>query len=398
MKTMELRKIIYAAIAVMAAGCAPKAQYVPAPEPVSTDGFTVGVFRCPLWYEKTRPGCWDAIKPYPGRTPVLGYYNEACPEVVDWEIKYALDHGISFFWECWFREKGNEGSPEVKASLDDWLWEGFFKARYGGMINFAIVWENANAIAAGVSGEKDLLENLLPYWIENFFSRPNYQRVDGKPLLMIYGYNDLIEDLGGVGQTSRAIGEMKRICAEAGLGGLYVMAEHHMKLDVCLRFLADAGFDAVTSYHWPSFSGKMPVVPGDIGTIVDLQQECWEELAQASGMPSAVTLSMGWDSRPWGGTYYKGEWHITPDQFEQLAFKAKDYALRQPSSPVSRLILLDNWNEYGEGHYIFPVEQFGFGYLDAVRNVFSDAPREHTDYVPEDIGLGPYPYDSTKNE
>ena len=39
------------------------------------------------------------------------------------------------------------------------------------------------------------------------------------------------------------------------------------------------------------------------------------------------------------------------------------------------MLLLDNWNEWGEGHYIAPYREYGFGYLDAVRKVFSDASR-----------------------
>ena len=54
------------------------------------------------------------------------------------------------------------------------------------------------------------------------------------------------------------------------------------------------------------------------------------------------------------------------------------------------MLLLDNWNEWGEGHYIAPHREFGFGYLDAVRNVFSDAPKQHVDLLPEDLGMGPY--------
>ena len=51
---------------------------------------------------------------------------------------------------------------------------------------------------------------------------------------------------------------------------------------------------------------------------------------------------------------------------------------------------LDNWNEWSEGHYLAPHRQYGFGYLDVVRKVFSDAPEKHLDLVPGDIGLGPY--------
>lgn len=37
-----------------------------------------------------------------------------------------------------------------------------------------------------------------------------------------------------------------------------------------------------------------------------------------------------------------------------------------------------------------PHRQYAFGYLDAVREVFSHAPKQHTDPVPEQIGPGPY--------
>ena len=33
----------------------------------------------------------------------------------------------------------------------------------------------------------------------------------------------------------------------------------------------------------------------------------------------------------------------------------------------ARMILLDNWNEWDEGHYILPSMEFGFGYLQAIR-------------------------------
>lgn len=53
-------------------------------------------------------------------------------------------------------------------------------------------------------------------------------------------------------------------------------------------------------------------------------------------------------------------------------------------------MLLDNWNEFGEGHYLFPTREFGFGYLDAVREVFAPGAAEHRDVTPDDLGRGPY--------
>ena len=35
-------------------------------------------------------------------------------------------------------------------------------------------------------------------------------------------------------------------------------------------------------------------------------------------------------------------------------------------------------------------QEFGFGYLDAIREVFTDTPKAHDDVTPADAGLGPY--------
>jgi len=364
-------------------------KYVPVPQRAETPGYLVGAFRCPLWNYESRPGCWDPIKKYPERKPVLGWYNEGDPEVTDWEIKYAVEHGISFFVECWFREKNNAGKP-VEYTLGHWL-DSLPQARYRDSIKFVILWENLNNISSGIESEKDLMENLMPFWIDNYFRQSNYLLIEGKPVFMIYGYQKFIDELGGLAEASAAVAKMKQACMDAGFKGLWLMAEHHLGFEEDIPEPKKVGFDAITSYHWPSFSGKMPSVPADRQEIVQLQEDCWGELAEISQLPAVPVVSMGWDSEPWGSSYYKGQWYLEPALFRDLCTRAKTYVNKlEKNNPFSTMVFLDNWNEYGEGHYIFPTEQFGFGYLDAVRTVFSIAPEPHTDIIPSDIGLGPY--------
>ncbi|NQT51747.1 glycoside hydrolase family 99-like domain-containing protein, partial [bacterium] len=84
-------------------------------------------------------------------------------------------------------------------------------------------------------------------------------------------------------------------------------------------------------------------------------------------------------------------WKIPPADFETLLRKAKAFAATLPPKQLGRrMLLLDNWNEWGEGHYIAPYREYGFGYLDAVRKVFATADEPHVDLLPEDIGMGPY--------
>jgi hypothetical protein len=100
---------------------------------------------------------------------------------------------------------------------------------------------------------------------------------------------------------------------------------------------------------------------------------------------------MGWDEEPWRFRYSKVQWRLTPAEFEDLARRARALlATRTGDGPADRLVLLDNWNEYGEGHYLMPTREQGFGYLAAVRRVFAPEAPPIVPVTPADLGLGPY--------
>ena len=40
---------------------------------------------------------WNVLDAVPERMPLLGYYREGDPSVMDWQIKWAVEHGIAFF-------------------------------------------------------------------------------------------------------------------------------------------------------------------------------------------------------------------------------------------------------------------------------------------------------------
>jgi hypothetical protein len=198
-----------------------KLPYIPDPQPVKTQ-MLVGAHNCPLW-EGDKFQMWDQVLyKHPERVPALGFYAQENPEVADWETKWAVEHGISFFTYCWYRD-GQGGA--IKTRFGSAIHNSLFKSRFAGKMKFTIMWENQNQGTSGVADERDLMDNLLPYWMENYFKNPSYLKV---------------------------------------------------------------------------------------------------------------------------------------------------------------------WNEWSEGHYLAPYREYGFGYLDAVRRVFSDAPEAHDDLLPEDIGRGPY--------
>lgn len=174
--------------------------YIPVPQPVVTQ-ILVGAHHCPLW-EADKPQMWDQVLKHPERTPTLGFYSQENPEVADWETKWAVEHGISFFVYCWYRN--GQGGP-VKMNFGSAIHDALLKSRYVSKMKFAIMWENQMRGTAGVANEADLMENLLPFWIENYFRHASYLKIDNKPLLFIYRPEFLVQDLGGVEQVRAAL-------------------------------------------------------------------------------------------------------------------------------------------------------------------------------------------------
>lgn len=353
-----------------------KLDAVPPPRPVATD-ILVGAIHCPLWEEK-RLDLWRGVLRHPERLPALGLYAQEHPQVAEWEAKWAREHGISFFVYCWYRA-GQGGA--VRTRFGRGLHDGLFQSRVADTMPFAILWENQAQGVGGVADERDLLDNVVPYWIETFFKRPNYLTIDDKPVLFIYETESFIRDLGGVEPAVRAIEAMRAACRAAGFAGLTLIGEHRGFVPATLDRMRDLGVDASFAYCWhlPGSPGPDAAVAGQLAAI--------RAIRDRGVLPQVVTVSQGWS----GWHDEDTVWAVPPDRFEQLLREAKEIVAEAPRDSLgSRMILLDNWNEWSEGHFIAPSRRYGFGYLDAVRNVFAKAPPEHVDLLPEDVGLGPY--------
>ncbi len=355
---------------------ASRPEYLPPPQPVKTS-LLIGAHHCPLW-EADKPQMWSQLHIHPERTPALGFYAQENPEIADWETKWAVEHGVSFFIYCWYRT--SQGGP-VTTMFSSAIHDALFKSRYADQLKFTIMWENQSRGRAGVANEQDLLGNLLPYWIENYFKYPGYLKIDNKPVLFIYRPEFLIQDLGGLANVGQAFAKMRQACRDAGFDGLYLMGEYRGTDPKHLTLLKQLGLDYTFAYCWHVQNSPPP------DQVIAAQQGYLTRTQELNILPQVPTVSQAWSGWRDEGSI----WKLPPDDWERLLRWAKGFCAKLPESSLGRrMLLLDNWNEWGEGHYIAPYREYGFGYLDAVRKVFSDAPEAHQDLIPEDIGRGPY--------
>ena len=365
----------------------PKADYVPVPKPAKSKYLAL-MHYCPLWKEGTHYG-WEKIEPWPERRPEIGWYDEGTPEVADWHIKVALEHGIQGFIYCWYRDGFD---PQIRQQLGHAIHDGLLKARYRDMFKFAIMWENG--CGTGCKDEADLLNNLMPFWINNYFKQPSYVKIDNKPLLYVWVPQNVARDVGGWDKARDTLNKMREACKRAGLDGLYIVGCVTGVEEDVLKRMGESGWDASSAYGvaMPPTKPQGRDVDGaatnDYRTSVLSQELAWRGKKAVGALPDIVDVMMGWDPRPWGG--YQGGYlaPASPEAFKEALRRQKAVIDATPGNGLDkRIVVFDNWCEFGEGHYLEPTSGFGFKYLDAIKEVFAPDSPPCQDITPEDVGL-----------
>jgi len=356
----------------------PKATYVPEPRPVGGD-YEIGALYFPGW---STIEAWSRIWPVaPERKPLLGWYDEANPEVVDWQIKWAVENGLSYFLVDWYWHQGHQHH-------DHWV-KAFKRARYRSYLKWAMMWANHNP--PGSHSEADQ-RAVVRFWIDNYFNMPEYFRIDGEPVVMIWSPQNMDRDLGGSGGCKRLLDISRQTAREAGHKGIYFIAmkwpEGSWSPDV-VRGLKDMGFNMTSIYHYMDDGGKAENprrFPFDL--VADSNCAHWNGLHGTGILPFLPNLSTGWDDRPWHGDKGREIFGRSVQHFRRICRDAKKFA---DETGIKRLTL-GPLNEWGEGSYAEPCAEFAFGMYEAVRETFCRKPAEGwpVNYGPRDVGLGPY--------
>jgi len=93
-----------------------------------------------------------------------------------------------------------------------------------------------------------------------------------------------------------------------------------------------------------------------------------------------------------GYTFHLGtKYHLEPDNFRKILRKMKQMTDSLPEgSWGKKIFMIDNWNEWDEGHYVAPSHEFGFRYLQAIREELTERDNLPDYRMPQDIGLSTF--------
>lgn len=344
-----------------------------------------------LWKEGI--GEWEVIKRgdprfeghYQPKQPLWGYEMDDDPLVVEKWINEALSHGVNTFVYDWYWFKNY---PYLEGALDD----GFLKAPSCDKMGFYLMWANHdvkyNYWNYHLHGDNDSLlftgevspeqyETIVHRVIDKYFQLSNYVKIDGCPVFMIFSIENFLETFDyDLDRAAQAVQYFREECVKAGFKGLHLQTTlrgNGVDKDFYLKefdvWRSRLGIDSFVTYNMIG-TDKDYLTYGRKGT------EYWYRWSDYLNVPFFPTVSIGWDDTPRFPA--KGEddvvlYHRTPEAFQHFLEGAKDYADKHGDQPA--FVYINAWNEWIEDAYLLPDVCYGYGYLDAVKNVFGPCKR-----------------------
>lgn len=302
----------------------------------------------------------------PRRPGELGYYDLRMPDVMTAQAALARRYGITGFcyYYYWFG-----GHRLLERPLEQMLASG------NPNLPFCLCWANENwtrrwdgeseniLVGQKHSPEDDIavISDLCRY-----FRAPNYIRINGRPLLLVYRVK-LFPDFRAT------VERWRRHCRQTGIGEIYVAAveafDQVEKLEPPERWGCDAGVEfpphGFGNLRKPSSQLLNPRFEGTTDDYVELVHRYLDR--PVPGYRRFRGVMAGWDNTPRRQNNSLVFENAAPGAF-QAWLEAAIAQTREQAQGDERIVFINAWNEWAEGAYLEPDMRFGHTWLEAVRN------------------------------
>lgn len=311
------------------------------------------------------------------------YYDlsDETGSVWKWQAELAEKYGIYGFciYHYWFGEKQLLQKPmEILLNHPEislrycvcWANETWTRVWYA---------KQSEVLIRQTYGDKE--EWIRHYrYLSQFFKDPRYIKVDNMPLVHV-----LMQ--GKVEHLDEMLKCWNELAEEDGFAGIRMIAcrdsihNTELKSDrIAGEYMFEPGYstrNGMTPLEKLRYFGDIELRhlknqifhTEDLERMIDMRAvnrriiRNYLARKKAGGKPLYCGVCPNWDNTPRrsdrGSVYY----NTTPQEFARMLRKVKEI------TDEEEFVYVDAWNEWGEGCYLEPDERYGYGFLEAVRDV-----------------------------
>lgn len=293
----------------------------------------------------------------------LGFYNLLMPGVMERQVEIAKDYGVYgfCFYYYWF-----SGKKLLEKPLEYFLHSDID-------FHFHLCWANENWSKRWDGGENEIIveqhledgdanhffADLLPY-----ISDPRYERIDGKPMLIIYR-----PELFGKERFIQFTTQLVDLAQAHGFKGLHLL---------CTNVF---GFDNPNEYHCDGLVEFPPhglsvddylvntpkLSPLADFSIVNMNAYLRDGLhLHNHNYPVFKTCFPEWDNTP-RKLYNNGYCFLMQPTDFQRWLTDNIHWTREHHSEDEQIVYINAWNEWGEGAILEPTTHFGYRNLETLK-------------------------------
>jgi glycoprotein endo-alpha-1,2-mannosidase len=276
----------------------------------------------------------------PQQVPESGWYDQKDVSVISRHYKWARYAGIDFF-VCSYWGRSSKTNTVIKDHMFDNPDRGDIKLCV--FLETNITPKNDNATTESITAE-------INYLCDNYFNRPGYFRVDGKPVIFIYvtrAFSDA--------DLTMCLDAIRTAAANKGVPGVYIVGDEVWgSPNIAAKTPRVKQMDAITNYDVYGNMGRSRFVTDSKLNSWQSKNDAWKSLADSLGKKFVPAISPGYNDRA-----VRGE-DDHPACSRKLNNKSNKFGtlfsgMIDRLDPNVGMVMVNSWNEWHEDTQIEPV-------------------------------------------
>lgn len=316
------------------------------------------------------------IKHYQPKIPYdLGFYNLLMPGVIERQVEIAKMYGIYgfCFYYYWFN-----GKKVLEKPL-----EYFLNSKID--FHFHFFWANETWSSRWQGGNKEIIleqkydeekfeqffYDLLP-----FIKDSRYEKINNRPILMIYYPEDIGKDL-----FNKFSDILNKLAKKNGFDGMYLTTIFDFRKNK--DFLKEYKLDGLTEFYpahlakklktkeVTTISSQMKITCYDLHSFIQSRQYLFEV-----NYDLYKCACPNWDNTP--RKLYTGADIYCLEDIDFRNWLYNNIKWTKQNLPYDKqYTYLNAWNEWGEGAILEPTTRYGYKYLQIVKDVLESFKNEN---------------------